>query len=347
MRIAVVNNTVPFLRGGAEELADGLVEQLIRRGHEAELVRLPFAWATVGHVYDAMMAASLTRIAGVDLVVPIKFPAYLVPHPNKVTWLAHQFRQFYDLWDTPHRGYPDTPEVREVRDLVRRADTESLLDCRRFVISGVARDRLQRFNGLSSTVLAHPLRNPEQFANRGTGDYLFAGGRINAAKRQVLAIEAMAHTTSDVRLVVAGESDTPDDRRTVERALEASPARDRITLDVRFISDEEKADLVNRSRGVVYLPYDEDSYGYVTLEAAQAAKAIVTTRDAGGVLDLAIDRRSALVVEPTPEALGGAFDELARSTSLAESLGRAAAQRTEELEISWDHVVHSLVSASA
>ena len=30
MRIAVVNNTVPFLRGGAEELADGLVEQLIR-----------------------------------------------------------------------------------------------------------------------------------------------------------------------------------------------------------------------------------------------------------------------------------------------------------------------------
>lgn len=31
-----------------------------------------------------------------DLVVPMKFPSYLVRHPNKVVWLIHQFRQAYD-----------------------------------------------------------------------------------------------------------------------------------------------------------------------------------------------------------------------------------------------------------
>ena len=44
MKIAVVNNTVPFLRGGAEILADALTDRLNRAGHVAQLVRLPFAW---------------------------------------------------------------------------------------------------------------------------------------------------------------------------------------------------------------------------------------------------------------------------------------------------------------
>jgi glycosyltransferase involved in cell wall biosynthesis len=346
MKVAVVNNTVPFLRGGAEDLADGLVDELRRRGHSAELVRLPFAWATVGQVYDAMMAASLTRIAGVDLVIPIKFPAYLVPHHNKVTWLAHQFRQFYDLWDTDQRGYRDTPDVREVRDLVRRADTDSLLGCRRFVISKVAQERLRHFNGLSSSVLAHPLRHPEQFTNRGTGDYLFAGGRINGMKRQLLAVEAMGHTTTDVRLVVAGECESAADRRALEQARETSPAADRIELVLRYISEDEKADLVNGCLGAVYLPYDEDSYGYVTLEAAHAAKALVTTTDSGGVLDLAHDRRTGLIVDPSPASLAAAFDELASDKSLAESMGRAAWERTRELEISWDHVIDRLLASA-
>jgi len=42
MRIAVCAPQVPFVRGGAEIMAETLVGELRRREHEAELVTVPF-----------------------------------------------------------------------------------------------------------------------------------------------------------------------------------------------------------------------------------------------------------------------------------------------------------------
>ena len=50
----------------------------------------------------------------------------------------------------------------------------------------------------------------------------------------------------------------------------------------RWISDEEKLRLLASARGVLYLPVGEDSYGYVTLEAFHARKAVLTMADSGG-----------------------------------------------------------------
>lgn len=44
MKIAVVNNAVPFVRGGAEFLAEWLTERLEQFGHSAVLIRIPFRW---------------------------------------------------------------------------------------------------------------------------------------------------------------------------------------------------------------------------------------------------------------------------------------------------------------
>ena len=44
MRIAVCSPQVPFARGGAEILAERLTEELRARGHEADLVTIPFKW---------------------------------------------------------------------------------------------------------------------------------------------------------------------------------------------------------------------------------------------------------------------------------------------------------------
>ena len=44
MRIAVVRPQVPFVRGGAEITADRLVTELRERGHETDLVTVPFKW---------------------------------------------------------------------------------------------------------------------------------------------------------------------------------------------------------------------------------------------------------------------------------------------------------------
>ena len=44
VRIAVCRPQVPFVYGGAEVVADQLADELRVRGHEVELVTIPFAW---------------------------------------------------------------------------------------------------------------------------------------------------------------------------------------------------------------------------------------------------------------------------------------------------------------
>ena len=65
MRIAVCGPQVPFVHGGAEVVADELVDELRARGHEAELVTVPFKWYPGTRVLDQ---AFLWRLARPDRV---------------------------------------------------------------------------------------------------------------------------------------------------------------------------------------------------------------------------------------------------------------------------------------
>src|SRR5262245_51541730 len=127
MRVLVATVQVPFVRGGAEVLADGLLQALLEAGHQAELVRLPFKWYPPERIPEQMLACrllDLTEVSGqgVDRVIGLKFPAYLVRHPAKVLWLLHQHRQAYELWEGPYADMSNHPSGARVRDLIREAD---------------------------------------------------------------------------------------------------------------------------------------------------------------------------------------------------------------------------------
>ena len=63
MRIAVCLPQVPFQRGGAEILAEQLVAALVDRGHEADLVTLPYRWSPSGALLQsAVMWSALDQI---------------------------------------------------------------------------------------------------------------------------------------------------------------------------------------------------------------------------------------------------------------------------------------------
>src|ERR1035438_2207974 len=130
MKVLVATSGVPFIRGGAEILADNLCQALSAAGHAAELIFIPFKHYPPNRIPGHMLACrllDLTETCGVriDRVIALKFPAYLIPHPNKVIWLLHQHRTAYELWDHPTAGdlihHADGPVVREA---IRQADRE-------------------------------------------------------------------------------------------------------------------------------------------------------------------------------------------------------------------------------
>jgi hypothetical protein len=163
VKILIVNNMAPFVHGGAEELASALRAQLIARGHRAEVLRLPFQWEPPDRIPSQMLLARGLVGLNADRVIALKFPAYLVRHPNKTLWLLHQFRQAYDLFDADQSSIPRTQDGDQLRRLIRHADNETFAESRAvYVNSDVTRQRLHKYNGVDSQVLLPPVNDPER-----------------------------------------------------------------------------------------------------------------------------------------------------------------------------------------
>lgn len=343
MKILVLSNRVPFVHGGAEELSRHLVRQLKLAGHEAEEMRLPFSWHPAERLYDEMLIARSMRVVNVDRVIALKFPVYLVPHPNQVIWLLHQFRQAYDLFDAGMSHLDSGPAGTTLRDAIRAADDEAFRNARRLFALPEAANRVRRYNGFEAETLHTPLNDPELFPGAEAGGYILAGGRINGAKRQALLIEALQHAPG-VRLVIAGPPEEPGTGAELAALAHRLGVGDRVTLDTRFLPREELAALVNNCSASAYIPYDEDNVGYVTLEAFQASKPMITTTDSGGVLEIVRDGHTGLVAEPNAAALGEAMARMMAQPAQAVRMGRAGHALLEERDITWTKTLARLLS---
>jgi glycosyltransferase involved in cell wall biosynthesis len=345
VKIAIVNNCVPFIAGGAEHLAESLRDKLIEHGHEAMLIRIPFRWHPADSIVDHILACRLICLRGVDRVIGLKFPAYFVPHDNKVLWLLHQFRQAYDLWGTPYQDIPNTPEGLQIRNVIVESDNQYLREARRiYTNSHVTGERLKRFNGFESEVLFPPLRRSDHFTCSGYGDYVFYPSRVTAGKRQALVVESMKHSRSPVRLVIGGQPELPADREAIASIIREAGLESRVQFIPRFLTEQEKANLFADALGCAYTPYDEDSYGYVTLESYHSRKPVITCTDSGGTSILVKNGATGFVVPPSPEAIGQAMDRLYEDRGAARRMGEAGYDLMNTLGINWDTVVERLTA---
>lgn len=345
MRIIVASTTVPHVDGGGRLIVRWTAEALRAAGHEVEEFYLPFPPAVQATLPALVGLRRMPFKSSCDRLITIRWPAHVLQHDNKAVWFIHHYRQVFDLWDTPYRNVEDNAEGRSFREILRQVDTEGLSEARDLYSNSlIVRDRIRDYNGLEAEPLFPPLGgDTSRFRCDEYGDFVFYPSRVTPIKRQFLAVEAMAHTRTPVRLVIAGEPVNPDVREDLQRAAAASGAGSRIDFRFRWITEDEKVQLLARCLAVPYLPLDEDSYGYPSLEASHARKAIITLTDAGGALEFVRDGQEGLVVEPTPAALGAAFDRLYEDRAFAERLGEASFARRAELNIDWEHVVGRLV----
>ncbi len=346
MKIAIVNNMVPFLYGGAEFLADSLCGKFKEYGHQSQVITYPFNWVPKENILASISAVCLNKLDNVDLVIALKFPAYYIEHPNKKLWLLHQFRQAYDLHGTEYGMFDDNdPNDYAIRQSIINMDNKYLkpLEGRIFTNSHVVSNRLMQFNGIQSEVLYPPLMDASLYSITGEyGDYIFYPSRVNYSKRQHMAVEAMRYTKSNVKLVIAGKGDAPSDEELIFELIEKYQLHDKVTYLNRFISEQEKVELFQASLGGIYIPYDEDSYGYVTLEGFQAGKAMISCTDAGGTDVVVKDGITGYMTAPTPQDLAEAMDKMYMNRHKAKEMGMNGLPLLEELGITWDNVIRRL-----
>ncbi len=342
MNILVCTSQVPFHRGGAEMLAESLVSALQERGHQADLVALPFKWYPRAEIIKSALAWRLLDLhesngVRVDRVIVTKFPSFAAQHPHKVVWLVHQFRQAYDWYRTPLSDFDESAEAQRVRSQVVELDTRTLGEAQaRFAISKNVAARLARFNGLDAVPLYPPPRLTGLFRSGEYGDYVLYLGRLDRAKRVDLLIRALSKLPCGC-VVIAGTGAEADNLRELAQTLGVS---DRVEL-TGYISDERAIELYANARSVLYAPVDED-YGFSTVEAFMSERPVITTTDAGGVLEFVAHELSGLVVEPDADSLAGALARVFADARLCREWGHAGSMCVRD--INWDTVVEKLTS---
>jgi glycosyltransferase involved in cell wall biosynthesis len=346
-KVLICTTQVPFVSGGAEAHVAGLRDALCAAGCEAEVVALPFKWYPPGEIMKNVLAwrlLDLTESNGsrVDLVVGMKFPAYTVAHPNKVLWIIHQHRAAYNLAGTEFDDLRAYPEGARVREMIRHCDAEFIPEAKKvFANSRAVAERLLKYNGIESEPLYHPPPRAARLRAGDVGDYVFFPSRLEAQKRQSLLIEAMRHTLTPVRAVVAGGGAPLADLRALAKKLGVA---DRVRLP-GFVPEDEVIELYANALAVCYLPFDED-YGYVSLEAMYAGRALVVGRDGGGATEFVEDNESGFLVAPDPREIAARLDALYSDRALARRMGGRGREKILALDLSWERVAERIISAA-
>jgi glycosyltransferase involved in cell wall biosynthesis len=341
MRIAVLRPQVPFARGGAEIFTDELVAELRARGHEADLVSVPFKWYPGARVLTQAFLWRLLDLEEadgrpIDVVVATKFPSYVVRHREKRVWLVHQFRQAYELDRTELGQFGEGAEDRAVRRKVQDLDRVALGEATRlFATSGNVAGRLERSTGLVAEVLPHPAQALD-YRDDGPGAFVLSVNRLDRAKRVDLLIEA-ASLEPSLEVVVVGEG--PDGER-LRRLAHDRGVDGRVRFTGR-VGGDELARLYAGCFASYYAPVDED-FGLGPYESFLSGKPVITATDAGGPLDVVHDGSTGRVVAPEASAVAAAAVWLRDHPHEAVAFGRTG--KTIAEEVTWDRAIGRLLA---
>lgn len=341
-----MTSTVPFVKGGNELLAQTLIRQLERRGHEAQLLTVP--QNQFGRQFSAYLAALLTdvRFEGcverVDQVISLKFPSFAVRHPAHVCWFNHRMREYYDLWDRFSSRLTSSRQL--IKERIRRKalhamDTYLLKKnvTKLYAQSKTVQKRLRRFGNITSEVLYPAATDLVQCEEYSYGKFILSPGRLVDLKRHDLLIRALGNLQrSGVHAIIAGGGPQQNELKgLVERLGLKKRVKFAGEMDYDTLSQYYSTCLA-----VFYGPFSED-YGLVTLEASKCHKAVITCTDSGGPTELVRHGATGLVCEPDETAIAEAIDRLSANPDQAESLGQAAYEAS--LEHGWDNAIERLL----
>lgn len=336
-KVIVCNTIHPFVTGGSELFANKLVEELNKAGHNAILVTMPFVLKfekdSLENACQPWINLDLSKLS--DVVIPLRFPTWLINHPNKIVYLNHQMRVAYDLYNKPH-GPRKSENSENAREYVWQMDTSSLLKSKKiFTVSKNVQNRLKHFSGIESELLYHSLPNEELHYTKDYSDFILSVGRLVPMKRVDLLIKAMSITKTNVRCIIVGEG---PERPKLERMIEELNLKHKVQL-VGWVHDNKKVDLYADCLASYYAPIDED-YGLVTLESFKSAKPVITSEDAGGVLEFVRHEENGWILQENPEQFAEVIDRIYLNRKLARSMGHAGLESVKD--INWKNCIGKL-----
>ena len=173
------------------------------------------------------------------------------------------------------------------------------------------------------------------------GDYFFFPSRITPIKRQELIVEALSHVPEPVKVVFAGDADSPTYMDALRKRAKELGVENKVEWRGR-ISEQEKFDLYANALMVIFPPVDED-YGYVAPEAMLSSKAVLTLKDSGGATEFVQHEKSGLIEQADARSIAMAISRCWNDREAIMKMGAAARLRVDSLDLCWEKVIERLL----
>lgn len=347
--IAICHVQVPFIRGGAEVLVDELTKNLKDRGHNVDVIRIPFQWNPQEKIIEnamiwRMLDIDVSNILGrpIDMVICTKFPAYLVNHPNKVLWLFHQYREAYELCETHYNSF-NTEDGKRIKSVIRDLDNRFIPEADKvFTISKNVSNRLKKYNKIDSTPIYPGLKNAEDYYCGKFDDYVLFVSRMTAIKRPEILIKSIKYVKDkSLKFIFVGKDECGYLNVLMDMVKEEG-VEDRVIFKSNYIPEKELLALYANALSVVFTPYDED-YGYITLEAFSSSKPVITTTDSGGPLEFVKHGKNGFVLKPKDfKGIAKHIDIFAKDREKAKKMGLKGCETVKD--ITWDNAISKLLN---
>lgn len=301
-------------------LVRALSRKLTVRGHKVGQMLMPYEATSFDRAMRAMdiWRWEATDFDGqqADAVVTFEFPAHGLQHPRKVAWLTSRPTIYSD---------PDADEA--WRGAVVGYENQNLLSSyARYAISPTVKSELAALNGLESVVLTPPPENPSAYSAGQDRGYVLAPDCSVEGFRKLLGAMRAPGLSSSV--VVFGPPEFG------EMAVHVGlGAQVRILSDV---SDEDRALLFSHARAVL-LP-EKANAAFSIVEARLASKPAILTCAGGSSLG------GLVVTDETVEGLTAALQRIDADPEWARRTGFEGRLLLEDENVSWDHVIRTLLS---
>jgi glycosyltransferase involved in cell wall biosynthesis len=382
VKIAIVApSPVPFTIGGLEGLATGLGYSINKYSeHQCELIKLPSRELTFWDLIDSYHHFYNLDLSHFELVISLKYPAWMVRHNNHICYMAHKLRGLYDTYagNTNVDHDVDDNTVKEILYIVNESEYSddnliklfSLLDDLRTVDERKIKDLLI-FPGPFIRKIVHFMDNVALSRNKINKFFSISDTvknrldyfPVNANVETIYVPPSLRKFQCDDYdyLFTISRLDSPkridlliDSMKYVpasiklkiagtgpqEKHLEKLAEDDSRIEFLGFVNDAELIGLYANALAVLYTPYQED-LGLITIEAMMSKKPVITTTDSGGPLEFVKDFETGFVTVTKPQSIAEKINYLVDNVNAARQMGEKGYEIVKN--ITWKNTVNRLL----
>lgn len=153
----------------------------------------------------------------------------------------------------------------------------------------------------------------------------------------------MRYVQTDVKLMIDGLCPDETYDREIRNTIKKYGLESRVIYRNEWVSDEEKIDRMANCLAALYIPYLEDSCGFVTFEGFYSGKPVLTCTDSGGTKEFVTEGVTGYFSSPDPQELAKKMDLLYLNRKKTIAMGKYAKHEIIQRNITWDETVRRLL----